>query len=112
MQTNQDYSNHVFQDVENLMDWWENVECKSVVECLLFLNSILGSNNFCPILFGKLRLHETLFPRVNVYLLLKANLLTNSNHFKNHLQNLCYVCSTCYLTLDIVGLTHIQDLNL
>lgn len=47
MQTNQDYSNHVFQDVDNLMDWWENVECKLAVECLLFFNCTLDLDNFC-----------------------------------------------------------------
>lgn len=86
IQTNQDYSNHVFQDMENLMDWWENVECKSGVECLLFFHSILGLNDFCPVLFGELRSHKTLFTQVDVYLILKANVLSNSNNFKNHLK--------------------------
>lgn len=83
MQTNQDYSNCVFQDVENLMDWWENVECKSE----LFFNSIFRFKQLLSYIVESS--HKTLLPQVNVYFILKAKVLglfINSKHFKNHIQ--------------------------
>lgn len=34
---NPHYLNGVLQDMDNLMDWWDNVECKSGVKCFWFL---------------------------------------------------------------------------
>lgn len=88
MQTNQDYSNCVFQDVENLMDWWENVECKSGVECLLLFNSIFRFKQL--LLYIVESSHKTLLTPVNVYFILKAKVLglfiNCIPQHKNHIQ--------------------------